>query len=51
MKTIYVEVAIKIEDDADAYEVIQECDYMFKGDGIICTEIIGVVDEAGNGLL
>jgi len=45
MKTIYVEVAVSIEDDADAQETISECDYSFTGDGIISTEIIGVTDE------
>ena len=42
MKTIYVEVKVTIEDDFDAYEVIQECDYSFTGDGIISTEITQV---------
>lgn len=46
MKTIYVKVAVSIEDDADAQETIWECDYSFTGDGIISTEIIGVTDES-----
>jgi hypothetical protein len=45
MKTIYVEVAIRIKDGADVLETISECDYSFTGDGIISTEIIGVTDE------
>ena len=45
MKTIFVEVAVRIEDDADAQDTIADCDYSFSGDGIISTEIIGVSNE------
>jgi hypothetical protein len=45
MRTIYVEVAVRIEDDADAHDTIAECDYNFTGEGILGTEIIGVTDS------
>lgn len=45
MKTIYVTVAVRVKDDADAHGTIAECDYSFTGDGIISTEIIKVFDE------
>jgi len=43
-KTIYVEVAIQIEDDADGYKVIEDCNYSFTGDSIISHEIIAVTN-------
>ncbi len=44
-KTIYVEVAIQIANDADPYDTIQECDYQFSGEGILSHEIVSVVDS------
>ena len=44
-KTIYVELAVKIDDDANCFEVIENCDYTLDGDGILSHEIIGVTDE------
>jgi len=40
--TIYVQVAVKIADNCDPLEAIQECDYMFEGDGILSHEIVDV---------
>lgn len=45
MKTIAVIVKIKIEQNADALETIEDCEYSFTGEGIIDTEIIEVIDE------
>jgi hypothetical protein len=47
MKTIYVSVKVQIADDADAHDVIANCDYSFTDDDgqIIDTEIVGVTDE------
>lgn len=45
MKTIRVTVKVYINDDADAHETIQECDYSFSGEGIVCTEIVEIADE------
>ena len=47
MKTIYVSVKVQITDDADAHDVISNCDYSFTDDDgqIIDTEIVGVTDE------
>lgn len=47
MKTIYVSVAIRVTDDADAHDVISNCDYSFTDDEgqIVSTEIVGVTDE------
>jgi len=47
MKTIYVSVKIHVVDDADAHDVISNCDYNFSDDEgqIIDTEIVGVTDE------
>jgi len=42
MKTVYVEVAVQIADDADPFETIAECDYQFSGDGILAHEIVHV---------
>ena len=44
-KTIYVEVAIQIANDADPYDTIQECDYQFSGEGILSHKIVSVVDS------
>jgi hypothetical protein len=44
-KTIYVEVKIQIEDNADAYDVIADCDYSFTEDSIISYEIVAVTDS------
>ena len=44
-KTIFVGVAITIDDDADMYEVIENCDYTFAGEGIITTEIVQVTEN------
>jgi len=45
MKTIYVSVKVQIADDADAHDVIANCDYEFTHEDIADTEIVGVVDE------
>jgi hypothetical protein len=45
MKTIYVEVAVQIANDAEPFETISECDYSFSGDGILSHEIVSVVDS------
>jgi hypothetical protein len=45
VKTIYVEVAVQIANDAEPFETISECDYSFSGDGILSHEIVSVVDS------
>jgi hypothetical protein len=45
MKTIYVQVAVQIADDAEPFETISECDYSFSGDGILSHEVVSVVDS------
>ena len=40
--TVYVLVKVKIDPNVDPYEVIQEVDYDFKGDGVIDSEIIDI---------
>jgi len=44
-KLITVEVSVWINDDADAHDVIADCDYSFEHDAILNTEITGIVDE------
>lgn len=44
-KTVYVTVKIKISGHADAFEVIEDCDYDFPHDDILRTEIVEVYDE------
>jgi hypothetical protein len=44
-RTIYVEIAVRIDDDACPYETIENCDYTLDGDGILSHEIVGVVDD------
>lgn len=44
-KTIFVEIAVKIDDDADAYQTIENCDYTLDGEGILSHEIVGVTNE------
>jgi len=44
-KTIYVEVAVRLDDDANVYETIEDCDYSFTGEGILSHEIVGIVDD------
>ena len=39
MKTIFVEVAVRIEDDADAEETIADCDYSYINDDHIDTAL------------
>jgi hypothetical protein len=45
MKTIYVTVKLQIVDDADAHDVVSECDYSFTHEQIANSEITGVTDE------
>jgi hypothetical protein len=45
MKTIHVVVKLKIADNADAFEVVEDCDYNFQHEDIVDTEIIGVCNE------
>lgn len=40
MKTIFVEVVIRVNDDANVDDVIQNCDYNFFHEEITSTEII-----------
>lgn len=44
-KTIFVEIAVKIDDDANPFETIENCDYSLDGEGILSHEIVGVVDD------
>jgi hypothetical protein len=46
-KFIYVEVRIELNDDADASEVVENCDYTFSYEGILSHEIVRVTDERG----
>lgn len=46
-KTVYLQVAIRLSDDADTFEVIENCDYSFTGDDILSHEIVGIVDCNG----
>lgn len=45
MKTITVTVRLQVTDDADAHDVVSDCDYSFTHEQIIDTEITGVTDE------
>ena len=46
MKTVYVLVAVKIDDELDPYEVIENCDYSFSLEGNkLGTEITEVYDH------
>lgn len=45
MKTITVTVRLQVTDDADAHDVVSNCDYSFTHEQIIDTEITGVTDE------
>ena len=47
MKTIYVSVKVQITDDADAHDVISNCNYNFTDDDgqIVSTKIVEVIDE------
>ena len=46
MKTVYVLVAVEINDELDAYEVIENCDYSFSLEGDkLNTEIKEVYDH------
>ena len=44
-KRITVEVTLWIDDDADAHDVVADCDYTFNHDAIEDTEITGLIDE------
>ena len=44
-KLITVEVSVWIDDDADAHDVIANCDYSFEHDAILDTEITGLTNE------
>lgn len=45
MKTIHITVKVCIPDNADAYEVAENCDYSFTHEDILSTEIVNVCDE------
>jgi hypothetical protein len=45
MKAIHVTIKVCIADNADAYEVAENCDYSFTHEDIIGTEIVNVFDE------
>lgn len=45
MKTVYVTVTLKINDQADEHDVIESCDYSFKHEDIISTEIVEVYND------
>lgn len=46
MKTVYVLVAVEIDDELDPYEVIENCDYSFSLEGNnLGTEIKEVYDH------
>lgn len=45
MKTVYLEVKLNLDDEADVYDVVTECDYTFIHPQIIDTEITSIVDE------
>lgn len=40
MKTIFVKVAVRVNDDADVDDVMQNCDYNFIHNQVTSTEII-----------
>ncbi len=44
-KTIYVEIAVRIDEDADPFATIENCDYSFTGEDILSHEIVGLVDD------
>jgi len=44
-KRIVVEVALFISDDANAHDVVADCNYSFDHDAIEDTEIVGLTDE------
>ena len=44
-RTVYVEIAVQIDDNACPIETIEDCDYTLDGDGILSHEIIGVYDN------
>jgi len=44
-RTIYVEIAVQIDDNACPLETIEDCDYTLDGEGILSHEIIGVHDD------
>lgn len=41
MKTVYVAVAVRVEDNVDVQEFINNTDYDFDYPGVVDTEIIG----------
>lgn len=44
-KRIVVEVALWIDDYADAHDVVADCNHSFNHDAIEDTEITGLIDE------
>ena len=44
-KTFYVNIKVKVNDDADIGYVVQEMDYSLTHKDIIDTEVMGVEDE------
>ena len=44
-KTFYVNIKVKVNDDADIDYVVQEMDYSLTHEDIIDTEVMGVEDE------
>lgn len=45
MKIIHLTVRLEIQDDADAYDVVEGLDYKFEHPSILDTEIVNVCDE------
>jgi hypothetical protein len=45
MKTIHLTVQLRINDNADPYEVAENLDYSFTHEDILDTEIVNVCDE------
>lgn len=45
MKTIHVTVKLCINDNADAHETVECCDYSFNHEDILDSEIVNVCDE------
>ena len=47
MKNIYVQVRVSVPEDADAFEIVQDCDYEFSYEGEkLNTEIVEVFNDA-----
>ena len=44
-KTFYVNIKVKVNDDADIEYVVQQMDYSLTHEAIIDTEVMGVEDD------